>query len=152
MRQRPKHMDLAKTTPNKNDIFTVKTIGVGVLSCRFAFGHIARSMMFSLGRRDVTTGRAADGRQRRSGAHPLGRLRRENTPRAHATDWLFHRQRLRHRDLNPTSTLICRYYFAYHAVAFLEIPRGYYRFFGRRIGGMNVITSEGPRIVRKGAV
>lgn len=29
MRQRPKHMDLAKTTPNKNDIFTVKTICVG---------------------------------------------------------------------------------------------------------------------------
>ena len=53
---------------------------------------------------------------------------------------------------SPTSTLIGRYYFAHQVVAFLENPRGYYRFFGRRIGSMNVITSEGPRIVRKGAV
>ena len=53
---------------------------------------------------------------------------------------------------SPTSTLIGRYYFAYHVVAFLENPRRYYRFFGRRIGGMNVIASEGPQVVREGAV
>ena len=58
----------------------------------------------------------------------------------------------RRMPLSPTSTLIGRDYFAYHAVAFLEIPRGYYRFFGRRIGGMNVIRSEGSRVVREGAV
>ena len=31
---------------------------------------------------------------------------------------------------NPTSTLIGRYYFAYHVVAFWKNPRGYYRFSG----------------------
>ena len=46
-----------------------------------------------------------------------------------------HRDRYIGSLFSPTSTLIGRYYFAHQVVAFLENPRGYYRFF-REGGGL----------------